>query len=229
MADSRDPDLLARGLDRAGILLPATAVERLHRYLDELHRWNRTVNLVGDAPAEVIIDRHFLDSLALLDLIDEQPGTVSLLDIGTGAGFPGLVLKAARPGLGLALVEPRQKRTAFLRHVIRCLALSGVTVHTLHLRGDVPAQLAAVGRHRLVVSRALADTGSFLSLAAPFCADDGLAICMKGGAGAPAELAALERLPLPFHLERTLTYTLPLGGDGRSLLLFRRRPRLEKG
>ena len=116
---------LGQGCDALEIVLDAAAVERLFVYFTELLRWSRKINLIAKGtPDAEILEKHFLDSLTLLPLLDTPDS--HLLDVGTGAGFPGLVCKAARPDLTVTLLEPRLKRVSFLRHVIRTLNLTGV-------------------------------------------------------------------------------------------------------
>ncbi len=199
------------------------ARHRLVAYAGELVKWNRSINLVGRAPLADLLERHFLDSLALAPLLD--PAADTLLDIGTGAGFPGLALKAALPDLAVTLVEPRQKRQAFLKHIIRTLGLTGVTVVGLHLRADDPEQQRAIGPHSVVTSRALSDITAFLALAAPFCMEGGRALCMKGpAAGDEIRRWQTESAGSPFHLEDHLHYTLPVCGVARTVVIFRKQP-----
>jgi 16S rRNA (guanine527-N7)-methyltransferase len=108
----------------------------------------------------------------------------ALLDIGAGAGFPGLVLKAACPELEVTLVEPREKRVSFLRHIIRTLQLETIEVVPGRIDSDQshPAELQP-GGYDLITSRALTDIATFLEMATPFCSLAGRMICMKGPQG----------------------------------------------
>ncbi|MCK5515866.1 MAG: class I SAM-dependent methyltransferase, partial [Desulfobulbaceae bacterium] len=112
-----DRKLLIRGLNQLGVNLDDKAIDQVLLYCQELLKWNKRINLIArnTQPAEVI-EKHFLDSLTLLPVIKQYSGAnPTLLDIGTGAGFPGLVLAAVMPELQVTLVEPRQKRVSFLR------------------------------------------------------------------------------------------------------------------
>ncbi len=93
--------------------LQPDAVGRLHAHFRELRRWNRRVALVGGGVAHRVVERLFGESLAALPLIDDSVRRV--LDVGSGAGFPGLVIAAVRPDLEVVLVEPRERKWAFLR------------------------------------------------------------------------------------------------------------------
>jgi len=118
-------DRLAGEAEVVGAPLSAETVERLIVYLDALCHWNRKINLVGALPAEEIVTRHFVDSLSPLAL--GLPAG-QWADVGSGAGFPGLVLKIARPEITMTLIESSQKKAAFLHQMIGQLGLSGVSV-----------------------------------------------------------------------------------------------------
>ncbi len=123
-------NLLERGTRILGLPLAPEQIEQFLAYLDLLLKWNRRMNLTAlRTPAE-IISRHFLDSLLLLPHL---PETGRLLDIGSGAGFPGLPLNIARPGLTIDLVEATAKKVSFLKEAVRRLGLSGVEVWPLFL------------------------------------------------------------------------------------------------
>ena len=126
IADSRD--LLVRGAAQLGLAVDTAGVERLLIYLAELMKWSRRVNLIArDTPEAQAVETHFLDSLTLLPFVDEAAAP-HLLDVGSGAGFPGLALACVRPDARFTLCEPRQKRVSFLRHVVRTLGLKNVEV-----------------------------------------------------------------------------------------------------
>jgi len=122
-ADPLPPERFEEILRRRAPALGLAAVP-LSRYLSELDRWRRRVNLTGNLTAEDLAE-HVLESIFGSDLILHGARVV---DIGSGAGFPGLPLAIARPDLAVTLVEPRGKRAAFLRHAARHLGLAGVAV-----------------------------------------------------------------------------------------------------
>ena len=195
-------------------------VAQLCLYLAELQKWNRSINLVAKAKEEILIETHFLDSLTLMPLVRNVPPP-GLMDIGSGAGFPGLALKIACPDLQVTLVEPRQKRTSFLRQVIRSLDLQGIVV--LETRLEETSRELTVWRNSvpLLTSRAFASVKKFLELATPFCAPGGQVICMKGPR-ADAELAEWQKESpdSPFRLTEAIETTLPFSGTPRKLLVF---------
>jgi 16S rRNA (guanine527-N7)-methyltransferase len=110
-----------------GLALSAAQLEQFRLYAAELASWNARVNLTAVDDAQGILTRHFLDSLACARVWGEPQ---SLVDIGSGAGFPGLPLKILRPELELTLVESIGKKTAFLQHLVGLLGLEGVTIRT---------------------------------------------------------------------------------------------------
>ena len=180
-------NFLARGLERMGLHLENQdeAVSRLADYFQELKKWNRKINLVGrKQDDQVILENHFLDTLTLLPLLEQaQLEPEKLLDIGTGAGFPGLVLKTVLPRLPVILVEPRQNRYYFLKHIIRTLQLDGVDVLQVRLeRNNQPQELRAK-KFSIITSRAFSNIEEFVGLSSELLSHDGKIICMKGPQG----------------------------------------------
>ena len=156
--------LLRQGSDSLAVEVDEQQSRRLYDYFSELKRWSRKVNLISrNATDEEIVEKHFLDSLALLDLL--KGPSASLLDVGSGAGFPGLVCKAVRLDLRVGLVEPGLKRVSFLRHICRLLDLAEIEVHGCRLEDQT---LAGESTFDWVVSRAVAEIGDFLTLCSRF-------------------------------------------------------------
>lgn len=212
--------LLRQGAAELGLSLEEPLLQRFCQYLEELKRWNARVNLTGLTADRDIIIRHFLDSLAILPFLGEA-GKVA--DIGSGAGFPGLVLKLARPDLRLTLVESRGKKAAFLDYLVSLWGLEGVEIAPVYL---TPRLAAAWGpRFEAVLSRATLKLKDFLAVAAPLLLPVGRAVALKGPQLPEAEWqageAAAERLGLA-PLER-LTYRLPVTGEPRLVVLARRQ------
>ncbi len=211
-------DLLQEGAAILGVQLPPQASEKFRIYLDELRRWNARVNLTGMKNDRDIIIKHFLDSLAVLPHLGDA---VSLADLGTGPGFPGLALKLARPGLALTLVEARAKKAAFLEYLVALLQLEGVEVAQAHL---TPALARKWGpRFEAVASRAAFPLARFLELAVPLLLPGGRALALKGPNLAAEEMdAAREKCgslglgPLELH-----RYDLPFGEEARILVVTR--------
>lgn len=217
----RHRELLQRGMHLLGIDHNNLLAESLCLYMDELQKWNSKMNLVAKAPPEVILENHFLDSLALLRLFPSDVVNDSFMDIGTGAGFPGLVIKIALPGLPVTLVEPREKRGSFLRHIIRTLHLDSVQLLPIRLEVQNDKENMMQGSYSLVTSRAVADTASFLTIAAPYCRPGGKIVCMKGPQGSKEALQQMqEPARTDIRMKETFHYRLPFSGAERCLLVF---------
>lgn len=225
MTATQSQAILEEGLGAMAITLDSQAQARLVTYCAELLRWSAKINLVAKAPLREIWETHFLDSLSLLRVLPpldsaQQP----LLDIGTGAGFPGLALKAARPELPVILVEPRQKRVSFLRHVIRTLGLKEIEVLCGRLEktsAEVDGQILAAP---IVTSRAFTNLGEFLLHAEAVNPPGGQVICMKGPRAAEEiEAWRAEQPESPYRLQEIIALTLPFSGKVRNLVIFTKK------
>jgi 16S rRNA (guanine527-N7)-methyltransferase len=177
-------NFLAQGLDRMGLSLAGQpeALSRLSLYFHELKKWNRKVNLVARSLDDrQVLEKHFLDSLTLLAVLPaaarEQE---TILDVGTGGGFPGMVLKAACPGLAVTLVEPRGNRFFFLKHIGRILDAKGLNLLQIRLEKGSRARELAGQRFSLITSRAFTDMHGFVKLVAPYLLKGGRIVMMKG-------------------------------------------------
>lgn len=142
---------------RAGSTEPLgdAAVAALHAHYQELRRWGPRLSLIGPGTVEEILDRHYGESLAALPLLDELTAPhepAPLVDVGSGAGFPGFVLAAARPGLEVVLVESRERKWAFLRSAAVRAALP---VRCLNARVALPLPRELPERIGCVTTRAL--------------------------------------------------------------------------
>ncbi len=136
-----------------GITLSSEQVHLFIRYLRHLQIWNRSINLTTIISDEEIVVKHFVDSFAALNAVTINSGS-RLLDVGTGAGFPGVPLKIARPDLSVTLVEPSQKKTSFLRFIVGLLRLENVDI----FEGTIDRYLdtlTTVGSYDYVTTRAL--------------------------------------------------------------------------
>ena len=147
-------DILIDGLSTFGIKLSSGQISALASYYRELDRWNQKINLTAVRDTKEIAIKHFLDSLLFGQAL-EQRRDVSLLDVGSGAGFPGMPLKILVPELRVTLLEPNEKKTSFLRHVIGTLDLKDVSVVSKNLR-DFCREPDQQGRFSYITTRAVA-------------------------------------------------------------------------
>ena len=172
-------EIFRERLTGMGIACDARTPERLARYQRMLEEWNGRMNLTGDACLETTLDRHHMDSLAPLRIEGLFPQQASLIDVGTGAGFPGLPLAIARPDLSVLLLDSLQKRLTFLEAVIAELSLENVRV--AHARAEDAGQNPLYReRFDLATARAVAAAPVLMELLLPFVRIGGKAICYKG-------------------------------------------------
>jgi 16S rRNA (guanine(527)-N(7))-methyltransferase RsmG len=149
-----DPELFAKRIaENSRNDVDDDACSRLYAHYEELRRWNARLSLIGPGTAGSIFERHYGESLAAISLLD--PGDRTLVDIGSGAGFPGLVLAAVRPELEVILIESRERKGSFLRSAIRRMGLRQARVENARIsaQGDLIARLGVVD---VVTSRAVA-------------------------------------------------------------------------
>ncbi len=199
------------GLEHIGCPLSPEIIEQLTLYVVELQKWNRRINLIARKTGVVdIVERHFLDSLTLLPFLTTTGEKDKiLLDVGTGAGFPGLVLAVARPDLQIILVEPRAKRVSFLRHIVRSLQLDNVEI--MHARLDETGMLVDQ-TVEWVTCRALVEANIFLAMVEPLM-DRGAGALLMLGPGQERRL--LLELPEYCCVETGSKINLPWSGAKR--------------
>jgi len=209
---------LLEGARLVGASLDSATVERLGRFVDLLVLWNRRLRLTGDRDPGLLLRKHIVDSLSV---VPELPAWGLVADVGSGAGFPGLVLGCARPDLPLRLIEPRRRAVSFLSEVIRTVPLP--EAQALELRGeDAAADPSLRGRFALVVSRALR-LDVLVRLAAPLLEASGVVIAMQTPAMSEAKAGAVAR-SAGLDVARVRDYRLG-GGELRRLITFEPRRR----
>lgn len=169
------------------VALTQAQVEMFRRYAVELSAWNEHTNLTAITEPEAIEHRHFLDSLSCLLVIRSRKPGLRMIDVGTGAGFPGLPLKIACPEIDLTLVEATGKKVDFLRHVTETLGLKGVTF--VNERAEAIGQMEAHREHYdWVLARAVAGMRTLAEYLLPLVNIGGHALAQKGE-NAPQEVS----------------------------------------
>lgn len=187
---------LKQGVAALGLTLPPATLERLLNYLGLLAKWNKVYNLTAVREPEMMISHHLLDCLAVLPHIQAK----NLLDVGSGAGFPGIPLALAHSDWRLTLLDSSHKKTAFLKQVLIELKLGNATVVTEKVEAWKPE-----AKFDLVISRAFSDLAEFVRLSGHLCAPNGMLMAMKGIY--PYE--EVTQLPREYRLERTLKLSVP--------------------
>lgn len=172
-----DADIFLHDLNAFGITLSEKQLAQYIQYYEMLVKWNGVMNLTSITEYSEVMKKHFVDSLSLVKVYDfGKP--VAVIDVGTGAGFPGLALKIAYPGIRVTLLDSLNKRIQFLDAVIESLDLEGV--ETIHGRAE---DYAKPGKLResfdLCVSRAVANLSTLSEYCIPFVKQGGLFVCYK--------------------------------------------------
>jgi 16S rRNA (guanine527-N7)-methyltransferase len=202
-----------------GIQLTEAQLKAFERYESELLAWNERINLTAIRDPGQVRVKHFLDSLTCLTILREA-SIGRVIDVGTGAGFPGLPLKIACPEMQLCLVESVGKKADFCRHMVRTLGLQGVEV--VQERAEVIGQAPG---HResydWAVARAVAEMPVLVEYLLPLVRVGGTALAMKGE-GAPAETHAADHAIhlLGGRLRRLVSLTLPGVAEQRYLVVI---------
>ena len=174
---------LIHGAKQLGLALTSKQVEQFEVYYEELVKWNKKVNLTAITDYEEVQLKHFLDSLTVTLVLEDERWTqrdFRLLDVGAGAGVPGVPLKILLPGVRLVLMDSIAKKTAFLHHLVACLGLDGVEVLTGRAE-NIAHQIDYRERFDLVVSRAVGELSAVIELSLPFCREGGLFVAPKKG------------------------------------------------
>jgi 16S rRNA (guanine527-N7)-methyltransferase len=226
------PDLIIESAQAMGVRLDRVQAERFIRFRDLLVEWNKRFNLTALTDDASILSLHFLDSLSALPSIQAWRESkqashrpISLIDVGTGGGFPGIPLKIAQPDLRVTLLDGTAKKVAFCDEVIRTLDLKDA--HAVHGRAEELAhQPAHREKYDVVIARAVAPLPALVEYLLPLASVGGLCIAMKGSdALVEAQQAAGALAKLGGRLDRVVNVHLPNrpgkpAPDQRALILI---------
>ena len=166
---------MAEESEKIGIKLPDEQLNEFYEYMQLLLEWNEKMNLTAITDPEEVIKKHFVDSITIKKYIKEKS---RLIDVGTGAGFPGIPLKIVDKSIKLTLLDSLNKRINFLNEIIEKLNLK--EVNTIHSRAEEYAKNKARESYDVAVSRAVADLPILLEYLMPYVKLNGICICMKG-------------------------------------------------
>jgi len=217
-------DIIIKGAKLFDVQIGSKEAGQFSTHAGELIKWNLKINLTAITdPLEVAV-KHFLDSLAPARII--PPGS-SMLDMGSGGGFPGIPLKVILPSLSVSLADSSRKKISFLKHVIRTLDLKGINA--------CQARVESLSEHQerfdVVICRAFSSLDKFIESALPVLAENGIIIALKGKfsykdneAGRLSEDGKRSDIipsGLSYHTE-VIKYSLPYIDSERTLLIIRR-------
>jgi 16S rRNA (guanine527-N7)-methyltransferase len=200
---------LAAGLRELGVAAEPAQESTLLAYLELLRKWNQVYNLSAIRETESMVEQHLLDSVSILPFVRSAR---SIVDVGSGAGLPGIPLAVMRTDARVTVLDSSHKKTAFLRQASLELGLKNVCVVSERVETWKPA-----AHFDVVVSRAFADLPEFVDLAGHLCRRGGAVLAMKGLY--PHE--ELTRIPEGFFLDRVEELTVPYLGARRHLVLLR--------
>ena len=200
-------DKLAQGVAELGLRLAPDIERKLLDYVALIAKWNRVHNLTAVRAKSQMVSAHLLDCLAVAPYLDAN----TILDVGSGAGLPGIPLALMWPHVSVALMDSNHKKAAFLRQAIIELGLKNATVIGERVENWQPPHL-----YDLVISRAFSDLPEFLRIAGRMCAENGTVATMKGVY--PHE--ELAQLPPDFKLRRVERLSIPGLPPERHLLLL---------
>lgn len=218
--------ILESGAKEISVPLSAESIRAFSEYARLLKEWNEKMNLTNITDDKGIAIRHFVDSLTLVSHLEDETvrkGTkhLSLIDVGTGAGFPGIPLKVAMPALEVTLLDSLRKRVGFLDAVCAALDLKGIT--TVHSRAE-DAGLSKQYREKydVATARAVASLPVLCEYCLPFVKIGGIFLAMKGHVEEEAELAKKAIVMLGGTLETLHHFTLPGTDMKRSIIVIRK-------
>lgn len=217
----RDTTDFIKKCEKIGISLSEKQISQFMTYYDLLVEWNSFMNLTAITEFNEVIDKHFIDSLAICEYVDFKNGD-SLIDIGTGAGFPGIPLKIVFPELKITLLDSLNKRIKFLDTVIESLGLENV--ETIHGRAeDFAKQQSYREKYDFVISRAVANLATLSELCIPFAKEDKYFVSYKAEkCNEELEEAKKAISILGGKVEKQIEYKLPDTDMNRNLLLIKK-------
>lgn len=220
-------DYIRRSAASLGVETAPEHLEAFSIHARELTFWNRRTNLTTITDPEQVATKHFVDSLAPIRFV---PAGAAVLDIGSGAGFPGIPMKVLRPDLAMTLIDAVRKKVSFQNHVIRQLGLD--RIEAVHMRAEQMAERLAAGEEKtrrsygVIVSRAVGSPERLAPLVLPLLGENGILIAMIGkaaaGASAPVDrFGALKRI-------HVFDYRLPGSATDRSIWCLQPDPRFAR-
>lgn len=220
MLSEKNKDLLKEGAKEYSILLSNAQIDKFSQYARLLAEWNEKINLTAITDPEGIVIKHFLDSLSIAELIPDE--TKTLIDVGTGGGFPGIPLKVIRDNLKVTLLDSLDKRVKFLNEICCNLMLKDIV--SVHGRAeDFGVDKKYRERFDFVTARAVANLPVLLEYCLPFVSIGGMFIAMKGP-DAKEELKESQKALdiLGGEIEDVKIFTLPNSDIERYLILIKK-------
>lgn len=202
-------------LEKLGIKLTLEQENKLELFYNLLIKWNDKINLTRITAKEDVYLKHFYDSLTLATVVDLN-NINTLCDVGTGAGFPGIVLKIVYPNLNITLIDSLRKRVNYLNEIIKVLELSNIKA--IHTRGEDYHE-----KFDLVTSRAVANIEKLVNYTMHLVKKEGLFVAMKGDIEKELTKEVEKKLSKKYKILRIKKFSLPFENSSRSLVLIKNK------
>ena len=212
-------DLFIEETKKLGIELTSQQLEKLNQFYELLISWNQKMNLTRITEKEDVYLKHFYDSLTLSKVIDLNQD-LTLCDVGSGAGFPGIVLKICFPNLKITLLDSLQKRVNYLNEIIKELDLKNI--EAIHTRAE---DYAKQNREKfdIVTARAVANLKILSELCIPMVKVNGLFIAMKANIEEEIENSTEILKKLDSKIEKIETFYLPIENSIRNIIIIQKQ------
>lgn len=201
-----------KAIEQLGIKLTNQQLAQLEKFYNLLNEWNEKINLTRITNKEDVYLKHFYDSLTITRVVDLTKIN-TLCDVGTGAGFPGVVLKICFPNLNVTLVDSLNKRVNYLNDIIEKLSLKNIKA--IHARGE-----EFKGDFDIVTARAVANTEKLLKYTMHLVNKQGLLIAMKGNVDNELTPELITKIKKLYKLITIDKFTLPIENSHRSLVVI---------
>lgn len=214
-----DKELLREGALQYGVTLDETALERFDKYAEILTQWNSFMNLTAITEPEEIVKKHFIDSLILLNAVNIPQGA-SVIDVGTGAGFPGVPLLIARTDLKITLLDSTNKRLEFIKAVLEA---TGLEAETVHMRAEEAGKNKAYReKFDFATARAVSNLRDLSEYCLPFVKKGGSFVPMKSAKTDEEITGAAKAIKLlGGRTEQTKSYELD-GAGQRTVVIIKK-------
>lgn len=219
-------ETLKKEAKKIKVIVTDEKVKKFYNYMLSLLEWNKKINLTAITEPNDVILKHFVDSFTIHDYIKKD---AKMIDVGTGAGFPGVPLAILRDDIRVTLIDSLQKRINFLNEVITTLGLQNV--EAIHTRAEDLAQNEEYReKYDVVTSRAVANMSTLLEYMLPFNRVEGVCVCMKGS-NVDEELNAAEKAArvLGGRLEKREEFYLSNQDNKRNIIIIRKKANTPKG
>ncbi len=204
---------LIEELSKMNLILSEEQLEKLDKFYELLIEWNNKINLTRITEKEEVYLKHFYDSLTIVKAIDLNKVN-TLCDVGSGAGFPGIVLKIAFPHLKITLIDSLLKRVNYLNTIIKELELEDI--EAIHIRGEEHQE-----KYDVVTSRAVANIEKLVNYTMHLVDKNGLFIAMKGNIEEELNKEVRKKLERKYKIVDIITFQLPKEASKRSLVLMK--------